>query len=495
MTLIEVLVSALLVGLIAIGTLTGLSAANKFSGNERAHAQAATIAQQSEERLRGEYIKRIENDIAVPSNSACTVAASTTSCKVSESGLCVEQVSSSTWRYVSNAVLEASASPCENSALAKASAGASYHGTVFTVTSSGEFFNPSSGKVACEAEGGSTEEVKTTSSVTWTSNKGKEVAQSSIVKLPSAYAVLVEVKNRNKEPVAGATVSVKSTAGILLAAEQVTPSSGCVVVGDLAQNDVDVDVAKEGWVDPNGKSPPAAQEKTLSKTSLTTAEFTIEAPGAIVAEFESNGKAVSSFTFEALHPEGGMSHPEDLVGPEGIAGEATAAITAELLHVFPFPKESPYKVFAGSCEKNNPKIVAGLEPSKVQVEPNTTEYAKVEAPEVKTTVWEGESASKPGSLLKSYSAAVIDTGCKTEKAKAQNYSAVPDEYKVEISGGELVQKYLPYAAELELCVVGDLSGTYYKNTFKLTNTVKTGSSFTFYLKSSGYTKSSTAQVC
>jgi hypothetical protein len=140
--------------------------------------------------------------------------------------------------------------------------------------------------------------------------------------------------------------------------------------------------------------------------------------------------------------------------------------------------------------------VTGLEPTEVQVEPNTTEYTKVEAPEVKTTVWEGESASKSGSLLaESYSAAVIDTGCKTEKAKSQNYSSVPDEYKATISNGELVQKYLPYAAELTLCVVGKLSGSYYKDEFPLTNTVKTGSSFTFYLKSSGYTKSSTAQVC
>jgi type II secretory pathway pseudopilin PulG len=480
MTLIEVLVSALLVALIAIGTFTGLTVATKFSGNERAHAQAASIAQQNEERLRGEYIEKIANSFHLTET-------------VSEGGLCVEQASARTWRYISKAALSASAT-CEKSALAEASAGASYTGTVFTVTSMGESANPTSGASACEVESASAEVVKTTSSVTWTANKGKEVTQSSLVKLPSNYAVLVKVKNRNKEPVAGATVSVKTAAGALLAPQQTTPASGCVVVGNLKQTAVDVDVEKEHWVDPNGKSPPPAQEKTLSKTSLTTAEFTIEASGTILAEFESNGKAVSSFTFEALHPEG-MTHPEDLVGPEGITGDATVAPKAELQRVFPFEK-SPYKVFAGACEKNNPKIVAGIEPPPVQVEPNTTEYAKVEAPEVKTTVYEGESSSKPGSpLAKSYSAVIKNTGCLSEAAKSQNYSTAPDEYKAEISSGELIQKYLPYAAELELCVVGDLSGTYYKNTFKITNTKKTGSSFIFYLKSGSPTKTSSAQTC
>jgi hypothetical protein len=273
----------------------------------------------------------------------------------------------------------------------------------------------------------------------------------------------------------------------------VTPSSGCLVVGGLTQNDVDVDVAKPNWVDVNGKSPPAAEEKTLSKTSLTTAPFTIEAAGAIVAEFESNGKAVNSFTFEALHPEGGMSRPEDLVGPENLTGEASATSKAELARLFPF-KKSPYRVFAGTCEKNNPNSVASIEPREAQVEPNTTTYVKVEVPEVNVTVYEGESSSKAGSLLaKSSSAAIINTGCQTEKAKAQDYSAVPDEYKAEISNGALVQKYLPYAAELELCVVGATSAGTYRNTFKLTNTKKTGTTPSpFYLRGSGSIKSSTA---
>jgi hypothetical protein len=499
MTLIEVIVSALLVALIAIGTLTGLTVANKLTGNVRAHAQAAIIAQQNEERLHGDYEKRLEQIAATTSVSEGTfcqaaVSASGTSCTVSESGLCVEQVSSTSWRYISKVALKESVS-CEKSALAEAYAGTSYPGTAFTVTSTGEYYSPSTGTLACESEGGTTEAIKTTSSVTWSANKGKEVSQSSIVKLPSNYAVQVTVKNRNNEPVAGATVSVKTTAGVLLAPEQVTPSSGCLVVGDLEQNDVDVDVAKPNWVDVNGKSPPAAQEKTLSKTSLTTAPFNIEASGALVAEFESNGKAVNSFTFEALHPEGGMSHPEDLVGPENLAGEASAVPKAELARLYPF-KASSYSVFAGGCEKNNPSTVAGVKPREAQVEPSTTTYVKVEVPEVNVTVYEGESSSKPGSLLaKSSSAAIINTGCQTEKAKAQNYSAVPDEYKAEISAGALVQKYLPYAAELKLCVVGDLAGTYYKNEFTLTNTKKTGSSFTFYLKSSGYKSSSAAQVC
>ncbi len=51
--LLEVIVSALLVALIAVGTYSGLVSADRAGTGERASAQATVIAQQDEERLRG----------------------------------------------------------------------------------------------------------------------------------------------------------------------------------------------------------------------------------------------------------------------------------------------------------------------------------------------------------------------------------------------------------------------------------------------------------
>ncbi|HME01779.1 MAG TPA: hypothetical protein VKG38_01955, partial [Solirubrobacteraceae bacterium] len=51
--LLEVLISALLVGLIAVGTFAGFDSAGRARADERAHAQATQLAEQDEERLRG----------------------------------------------------------------------------------------------------------------------------------------------------------------------------------------------------------------------------------------------------------------------------------------------------------------------------------------------------------------------------------------------------------------------------------------------------------
>ena len=51
--LLEVVISALLVALIAVGTFAGLEGAGRASADERTHAEATKLAQLDEERLRG----------------------------------------------------------------------------------------------------------------------------------------------------------------------------------------------------------------------------------------------------------------------------------------------------------------------------------------------------------------------------------------------------------------------------------------------------------
>ena len=152
--------------------------------------------------------------------------------------------------------------------------------------------------------------IKTTSSVSWTGDPGKEVTQSSFVKVPANYGLLVKVKNRNNEAVPGATVVVETTSEPHeVLGRQVTPSpSGCVVFGALEKH-VDVYAEKGDWVNFNGKKPETApQEKELATSAITTAEPTIEAPGSLAVEFvEGGGNSVESFTFVASHPTGGIA--------------------------------------------------------------------------------------------------------------------------------------------------------------------------------------------
>src|ERR1019366_2713732 len=58
-TLIEVLVAALLVALIATASLTGFGAVGGVAGTQRNEEQAATLAQQDQARLRGLNITQL----------------------------------------------------------------------------------------------------------------------------------------------------------------------------------------------------------------------------------------------------------------------------------------------------------------------------------------------------------------------------------------------------------------------------------------------------
>lgn len=480
--LLEVVISALLVGLIAIGTLSGLDSAGKASGDERAHAQATVLAQQDEERLRGLTVTQLAQ-------------MGTTTQTVGENGMCV--TSSSSPLYYSLKELEETPA-CEKSAFAKAYAGKTYVGAIFTITSSAQYVTATKETFTCETEKGTADYIQTTSAVSWAALGSRpEVKQSSLVNVPAGNTLLVKVKNRNNEPVEGATVKVTGTA---TNATQTTPSAGCVVFGAITDSKVKV-VAENGtWVDHNGKSPPPQLEEKLSTTAVTEANFTIEAPGSIDAEFESNGASVESLTFDVLHPSE-MSFPEFFVG----GSASTPSHSAELTGVFPFvtpgtpPTSSKYTVFAGDCEANNPASVTAsgekIVDRSAQVEPNLATSVKVEAPAVNVTVDEGENASKPEShLLSSVSAKVINTECAGKAA--QNYATVPYEHPVTITSGALVQKYLPYAKKLELCVVGKLGSNYYRNKATFANTAKAGTAaFFFYLKATGFTKSGSAISC
>ena len=58
--LIEVMISALVLGLVAVATITGVQAINVNSANQRFHNEAALLAAQSQEQLRSDPISLLE---------------------------------------------------------------------------------------------------------------------------------------------------------------------------------------------------------------------------------------------------------------------------------------------------------------------------------------------------------------------------------------------------------------------------------------------------
>ncbi len=449
--LIEVMISAMLVALIAVATFNGFDVTQKVTADERSHNEATTLAQQDEERMRGMPVSELE-----------LIGTKT------------------------RAVTEG--------------------GTAYTITSTSQFVTVGANnedELTCSAEKGSADYIQTTSSVRWNAlGKRKAVSQSSNVRVPTSTSLMVSVLNRNNEGVSGAKVEVfdPKTASTRTA-EAITPASGCVTFGGLAEGEAKIIVSNGEWIDHSGSKLP---EKTVTITkTLAEAKFTLESPGALQVEYVSNGQVVPGLTFFTLQTE--LTSPPDYVG----GSPTTASTTATLTGLFPFVtpgkpwKENRYTVYAGDCEKNNPVAItgSGVAPS-VQLEPGAvnTPPVEVEVPPVNAVVWEGTSASHLGHPVASLQTAmIINTECKG--TASHNYAAVPYEHKVNLtSEGTIEQKYQPFAKQLEFCVVDLVSGTYYKykSPTPFENKSKAGVTLpTIYLKetSSGYSKSTSKLTC
>jgi len=330
LTLIEVVISAMLVAIIAIATLTGFDSAGRATADERAHGQATLLAGKDEERLR-----------------ALGAAALTRMQPVTKT-------------YTEN-------------------------GTQFSVESSARFVTVGEEEeaLACESSPASADYIQTTSKVTWSTPNGtrKPVSQSSIVAIPVSASLLVRVKNQNNEPVQGASVTVTGTS---TKTEQQTPTSGCVIFGALAEaeKEVEVVVAKGSWVNTKGESsltPPAGVKIKLTAEATTSYETQLAEPGAITAEFISNTSTVGVTSDTFFATETSLSAP--FVG--GTAGVRGASTT--LTELFPFasvvskpPTVIPYTVYAGDCTANDPAEVtkkAVTDPT-APVEPNKTTKVK-----------------------------------------------------------------------------------------------------------------------
>jgi type II secretory pathway pseudopilin PulG len=354
-TLIEVVVSSLIVGLIAIGTLTGFAGSNRASADERARNQATLLAAEDEEYLRGLNIAELDQ-LGTKTHAAKTV-----------------------------------------------------NGTAFTVTSSAEFVSAAQNKLTCEVTGGAANYIQTTSKVTWPALPSG-VTQSSIVNVPTSLQLLVKTFNQNHEPLEGVTVAVGNRAETVTDAEETTPVSGCVVFGALPEKQVNVTAVAGSDVNEaeEPSSSAAAKEVTLSSTVLTgPVEFTLAPPGTIEPTFESNGSAVgvTGDTFFVTHT--GVT--KAMIG--GTKG--TYASTARLAGLFPFQTSggpNPYKVYAGDCAANSPKTVANIEEPSAQVEPNGTVKPKIEVPALNLTVYKGATTGE-GLLTAATSASIINKAC------------------------------------------------------------------------------------
>lgn len=428
-TLIEVVVSALVVGFLAIALFNGLIGATHATNSQRRYSQADEIAAQDEDRLRGMQIPDL-------------------------SGL----------NQTRTLVLG---------------------GTTYTIVSTGQFVSDATGNASCTAAGTTTADyIKIASTVTWPDMGSRAPAvEEGIITPPAGGALSAVVVDGTGAGVSGMTVTVTGTgAGTTPAESAVTTSSGCAVFGGLIDGAYNVSVSQPAFVDRDGNAvPPVNQQATTVVAGATDSiSFEFARAGTISVSFKSmaNGVALptsSSDTFVAYNSNmsaatGGLR----VFGtPSGSSSNTYLTTVNSPTSVFPFPQS--YSIYSGSCTADAPSSNGQSSDPTATVVAGQTTSLTIFQPALIVKVWQGKQSS-PGSLVTTAPVVTLkDTGCGVERYPATVVATS--------TNGALRDPGQAYG-QYSVCASASISGTIERNTATVNNNnVVAGTTANIYLGS------------
>jgi Tfp pilus assembly protein PilV len=393
-TLIEVIISAVLIALVVVASLTGLDSANRSVALQRARSQADALAQQDEDQLRGEPVAKLSE----LSRERC----------VNERGATVLCSSTGTG------------------------------GTVYKITSTSQYVSDATATASCSSSSPSADYLQTTSKVTWPSlGVGKPVVETSVISPPPGAALIVQV-TESGTAIQGAQVVATGPSPETTERQLETSSDGCAILAVLP-GEYQINVSKSGYVDPNGYAN-THEDVSVTRSVYLPAETTAKegyylAPAGKLAVGFTGSSYVEGDTFVAHNS--GMT----TFRPFGSAGTYKPTVESPAT-VYPFLATSPYTVYAGSCESDRPKALSAGNPEvEVVVPAGGTAPVAVTQPPVKIKLMSGTGpgASTEGSLVTTGSGYTTDTGCGTKRV----FASTP--------GGALPRPGLPYG-NYTMCV-------------------------------------------
>lgn len=374
-TLIEVLASALVVTLLAGAAFTAFAGTAKTSYDNRVHSDAQSIAQQSEDQLRGLNINQL-------SNLNQTITWPT---KVDSVQFYVKQTAS----YVTDAT-----------------------GTATCTNPSADY-------------------LQTTSTVTWDNMGNTPPVTETSVLTPTVGsissgngALAVSVTNAAGGGDAGMNVAISGPS----TASGLTNAAGCVLFGDIPAGTYTVAVGPSlgTYVDAKtGASVTPATADTASipvsaGTTPTSTSFQIDQGGSINVSFQyPNGAAIAppagltpmatgvvAFNTNMNLPQYRVCTLTDTTCP--VVGSPDPSFPAadwgtpsqgQITATPLFPFTSPYSVYAGTCSAEDPSKVSGGPSSdtSVTVVGGQPVNATVLVPPMVVRLWSGSSSTSPGS--------------------------------------------------------------------------------------------------
>jgi Tfp pilus assembly protein PilE len=310
-TMIEVVIAALIVALIAAATFTAFGAVSSISGAQRHQEQAAALAEQDEFRLRS--LNSIELVASSPA-SGCTATT-----PGSYGNVCYTQT---------------------------------LDGESYTVTSASKFVSASGGTSSCSQSGtGSADFIETSSKVTWNgSNDGRPpVIVHSLISPNAGGALILQDVDSNNNPLAGVTVTITGPSPSTSTTTLTTDSSGCAVFSGLNGGIYNITESDTGYLTENGVT--TQSQDVVAGESVTGTKFTWGSLGAITASFQTfvNSTTPTPLAWDtfSLTDTGNAVSPEP--GPFGTVGVGATSLTSTQT-VYP----TTYTAWSGTCTQDDP---------------------------------------------------------------------------------------------------------------------------------------------
>jgi hypothetical protein len=294
-------------------------------------------------------------------------------------------------------------------------------GTPYAVQSLASFATDATGTASCDSGTASADYIQIRSKVTWPSigARAPVVAQSLVAPpngsvSPDSGALAIQIEDGGNAGIEGIPLSGFQEGGEG-SFSGATGANGCAVFGNLPEGNYTLEVTDSTLVDKDG-NPPAPQPTSVVAESTNTVALQYDEPGTIEVGFETwvegeTGRELAATEFDSVVVfNTGMSVAKTFGAP------GTPAAKVEAVTLFPFT--SPYAVYAGSCEANNPNPGGEPEPppsiADALVSAGGKTAVTLQLPPLDLTVWSGDGESEGEVPVEGAEVTVGDSGCQVE---------------------------------------------------------------------------------
>ncbi|HEX5928976.1 MAG TPA: hypothetical protein VFY48_06250 [Solirubrobacterales bacterium] len=341
--LIEVLVSAMVILIISVGTFGLLQAMTRASAEQRHSSQAYAIAQEDQSRLRSMQLVALNH---LDESRPVTLG-----------------------------------------------------GVTFTVHSTGLFINNTTSSVSCTGENTSADYARVTSEVTWPGMTGNEKPVLKSIVSPSNNSIdanngtlTVAVTNEKGEPKGGVDLKVNVYSAT-------TTTEGCATFPNLAAgtHKVYADGENANLVGTNSNFE-ETKEGGVGAGAAKTTKLIYDSPGTVPVKFKYRIGSTATFatssadTLTAYHS---VMKEAKVFGTPG--GTRLTEIKPTPSSLFPFT--SPYSVYAGSCPSNKPTEGSAAMAAAIVPAGGAAPETTLQLPALNVTVWSGRNEANKGTPL------------------------------------------------------------------------------------------------